>query len=150
MIIRDLSREDAPLLALLHHQTFPKGWSQEEFATLLQNSGICGFIAYELSQPIGFILAQWICDQADILTFCVLPTQQRKGIGRSLLTALIDFLKNQGIKELILEVAHHNQAAINLYKHQGFTPIGRRKHYYQEPSGERSDAIVMAKTLSME
>jgi [ribosomal protein S18]-alanine N-acetyltransferase len=149
MNLRDLTQEDAPILAQIHHQVFPKSWSIDEFWSLLNNKGSCGFLALQEDHPIAFIFAQVALDQADILTFCVLPSHRRVGIGRALLIALTDLLTRHDVKDLILEVDHHNNAAINLYQELGFHSIGVRKHYYLDSKGAKSDAIVMAKKLNI-
>lgn len=147
MKIRDLSLTDQGILAQLHAKNFPKCWSEDEFATLLNNQGVCGYLALLEDKPVGFIMAQVVVDIADILTFCILPPYRGVGLGRSLLQALDDLLTSHHVKEVILEVAHDNLPAVMLYHKHGYIPIGKRKNYYQEDSGKSSDAIVMRKII---
>src|SRR5690606_19045692 len=118
-------------------------WSIQDFQKLLQNGIACGYIAYHKEQPIGFILAQIASDQADILTFCVIPKYRRCGVGSVLLTKLQEFLSAQGVKELHLEVGEDNIPAINLYHGCGFTRMGKRIGYYQIAQGKKMDALLM-------
>lgn len=143
MQLRDIHLEDNELLAQLHPHAFDQPWSTQDFQKLLQNGATCGYIAYHNEQPIGFILAQLAIDQADILTFCVIPEYRRCGVGYILLTQLQEFLSKQGVKELHLEVGEDNIPAINLYHRCGFTQVGKRTGYYQIAHGEKMDALLM-------
>ncbi len=78
-------------------------------------------------------------DEAHILTVGVVPAWQRRGIGAMLLRDLLDAA---GSHRVLLEVRADNEAAQRLYARHGFSPIGRRRGYYQ-PSG--ADAVVMAR-----
>jgi [ribosomal protein S18]-alanine N-acetyltransferase len=53
----------------------------------------------------------------------VLPAYQRRGIGRLLSIASIDFAREKGI-QIKLEVHRGNMAAIELYKNLGFNYLG--------------------------
>ena len=52
------------------------------------------------------------------------PKYQRMGIGRSLINALIEKLRSEGSKGLMLFVSPENTGAIEFYKRSGFKPIG--------------------------
>jgi ribosomal-protein-alanine N-acetyltransferase len=153
MVIRDVTQHDAALLAELHAQSFQQSWSEFEFENLISYNTVCGFLAYKNTSPVGFILAQVAVDQADILTFCVIPSYQKRGIGRLLVNQLKDFLTTTQVNKITLEVACDNQAAHQLYTHVGFIPVGIRKNYYNSHQGASTDAITMVwkndpKTLS--
>jgi [ribosomal protein S18]-alanine N-acetyltransferase len=64
----------------------------------------------------------------EIHTIGVDPAHQGKGIGRRLLTALLDFA---GDAAVFLEVRTDNVPAIALYENFGFVAIGVRKRYYR-------------------
>jgi ribosomal-protein-alanine N-acetyltransferase len=44
-------------------------------------------------------------------------------------------------EEVVLEVKVHNEKAINLYKKNGFAPVGLRRKYY----ADGSDALLMSR-----
>jgi len=54
---------------------------------------------------------------------CVMPGYQRHGIGRRLMEAAIDALRERGISKLSLTVTAANDPAVRLYRKIGFTPI---------------------------
>jgi RimJ/RimL family protein N-acetyltransferase len=68
---------------------------------------------------------------------------RRRGIGRALLEAGVDWAREAGIAKLELHVFPWNEAAIALYENFGFVREGvRRKHYRR--GDELVDAILMA------
>jgi [ribosomal protein S18]-alanine N-acetyltransferase len=73
----------------------------------------------------------------EIHTIGVDPAYQGHGIGRRLLTDLLDFADG-GV--VFLEVRTDNDAAIALYRSAGFVNVGLRKRYYRA-SG--ADAYTM-------
>jgi [ribosomal protein S18]-alanine N-acetyltransferase len=64
----------------------------------------------------------------EVHTIGVDPAQQGRGIGRRLLTALLDVA---GDATVFLEVRTDNAAAIALYESFGFVIVGLRKRYYR-------------------
>jgi ribosomal-protein-alanine N-acetyltransferase len=76
-------------------------------------------------------------DEAWVQNIAVRRDRQGQGLGRRLLTALLELA---GDRPVLLEVAVDNAAAQHLYAAFGFEPVGVRKGYYQ-PSN--TDALVM-------
>ncbi|WP_320066599.1 ribosomal protein S18-alanine N-acetyltransferase [Micromonospora sp. RTGN7] len=79
-------------------------------------------------------------DEAWVQNIAVRRDAQRRGVGRSLLEALLAEAANRGARSTLLEVAADNAPAQRLYATYGFEPIGVRRGYYQ-PSN--TDALVM-------
>jgi [ribosomal protein S18]-alanine N-acetyltransferase len=75
--------------------------------------------------------------EAWVQNIAVRRDAQRRGIGRTLLEALLD---EAGPVPVLLEVAVDNGPAQRLYAAYGFAPVGVRRGYYQ-PSNK--DALVM-------
>jgi ribosomal-protein-alanine N-acetyltransferase len=73
----------------------------------------------------------------EIHTIGVDAAYQGKGIGRQLLTALLEYANGGTI---FLEVRTDNDAAISLYESVGFVRVGTRRRYYRA-SG--ADAYTM-------
>lgn len=65
----------------------------------------------------------------EIHTIGVDPDFQGRGIGRRLLTDLLDFAGSDGV--VYLEVRTDNEPAIALYDSLGFVHVGLRKRYYR-------------------
>jgi ribosomal-protein-alanine acetyltransferase len=85
--------------------------------------------------------------EADIQTIAVAPQARRRGLGRALMTALIDEARARGARQLFLEVREDNPGAQTLYGALGFEQIAVRAKYYQ-PDGV--DALVMRLDLAEE
>ncbi|SOJ53568.1 N-alpha-acetyltransferase RimI [Mycobacterium simulans] len=64
----------------------------------------------------------------EVHTIGVDAEYQGQGIGRRLLTELLDFADGGAV---FLEVRTDNEAAIALYRSMGFEQIGLRKRYYR-------------------
>jgi RimJ/RimL family protein N-acetyltransferase len=77
------------------------------------------------------------------LGLMVAPTHRRRGIGRALLEAAVDWAGDVGATKLELHVFPYNEPALALYKDFGFTKEGYRKGHYRR-GGELVDAILMA------
>jgi ribosomal-protein-alanine N-acetyltransferase len=74
----------------------------------------------------------------EIHTIGVDPAYQGNGIGRAMMTRLLDFAGTDSA--VYLEVRTDNPPAIGLYSSFGFVTVGLRKRYYQS-SG--ADAFTM-------
>ena len=68
---------------------------------------------------------------------------RRRGIGRVLLEAAVDWAREAGVRKLELHVFPHNEPAIALYESFGFVREGYRRRHYRRGS-RYVDAILMA------
>jgi ribosomal protein S18 acetylase RimI-like enzyme len=71
----------------------------------------------------------WITNDARRLYlhhFGILPEFQSKGLSHILMQKTMEYVKHKKM-QIKLEVNHNNTAAINLYKHYGFKPLGDYK-----------------------
>ena len=80
------------------------------------------------------------------LGLMVARSHRRRGIGRALLTAAVDWARANGVRKLELHVFPYNEAAIRLYEQFGFDREGYRKRHYRR-GDEYVDAILMAYEL---
>ena len=122
-------------------------WTEGNFRDALA-AGYRLLLAEDGNVLRGYAVASRVLDEAELLTIGVPRTAQRQGIGAALLAHLIAELRAAGIARLFLEVRAGNLPAHNLYRRAGFAEIGRRRGYYAIPdSGEREDALTMAREL---
>ena len=128
---------DSQALADMHARCFDKPWNLNMFHDILYLP-----TTYGLWCEGGLLLTSHVCDEAEILTLCVLPEYRRQGIAGALLEKMIAYLKTQKVRKMFLEVAADNQPAIGLYQKYGFTQMGQRKGYY-----EGKDALTMQRLL---
>ncbi len=131
-------------LARLHALcfTFPRPWSETEFASLLGGTG-----AFMVSDPQGFALGRAIAGEAELLTIAVAPCARRQGLGRRLLDRFVAEARQLGCSTVFLEVATDNAVALTLYRAAGFAECGRRAGYYTGPDKRKTDALVLSCVL---
>ncbi|KJC65160.1 ribosomal protein S18-alanine N-acetyltransferase [Agreia bicolorata] len=86
------------------------------------------------------LLAPRGAKEGDIQTIAVAPEARRKGLGRVLMTSLMNEARRRGSREIFLEVRADNPGAEALYSSLGFERLGVRPGYYQP---DNVDAIVM-------
>ena len=92
----------------------------------------------------GYIVARETAGELHINNVAVREQYRRLGIGRALLSRVLDEGKLLGATTALLEVRSSNITAQALYKQCGFEAIARRSNYYFEP---REDAVVMSLEL---
>lgn len=131
--IATASAEAAKALAQIHDLAFgAAAWSLMQIQDSLAQPSTVTYAAYKESEIVGFIMLQESLEEAEVLTFAVAPTSQKKGIGEALLRHAIHNMRN---KALFLEVAADNSAASNLYTKMRFVLMGRRPNYYKRGNG---------------
>lgn len=132
-------------LAALHARAIetPPPYSEADFASLLAAPGIilCG-------DCLGFALGRVTLDEAELLTIAVIPEARRRGVGRERLRAFEAQAAARGARRAFLEVATDNVAAQTLYRGTGWVEAGRRRHYFRNPQGDSSDALVLTRVLA--
>ena len=100
-------------------------------------------VALDEQQVLGYAgLAVVDREEAWVQNIAVRRDAQRRGIGRSLLEALLAEADGKAGK-VLLEVAVDNAPAQRLYATYDFEPVGLRRGYYQ-PSN--TDALVMMRS----
>lgn len=77
------------------------------------------------------------------LGLMVAQPYRRRGVGRALLEAAVEWARANDVSKLELHVFPYNEAAIKLYESFGFEREGYRKSHYRRGQ-EYVDAILMA------
>jgi N6-L-threonylcarbamoyladenine synthase len=134
------------IMALEHASFATDAWSVENMHAELVASHTSYFVVREDERLIAYGGLSVIpgSGQSDIQTIAVDELKRGRGIGRSLMGALLHEAATQGARETFLEVRADNPNAIGLYKSLGFEQIDLRKSYYM-PDGV--DALVMRANL---
>ena len=91
-------------------------------------------------------------DELHLLNITVSPKLRQLGLGLRMMAAIEGVALQQKMPRIILEVRPTNTPAVALYQKLGYEQIGVRKNYYPatEQTGNREDAIVMAKSIKLE
>jgi ribosomal-protein-alanine N-acetyltransferase len=127
---------------------FGEAWTRSQLAGILPMAGVSLMLAREgdNEEPIGFSLFRAVADESELLLLGVLESHQRRRIGGQLLSDFLQRARNDGVVRVHLEVRDGNPA-VEMYRKAGFSPVGRRRNYYQAPNGKRFDAITLAVQL---
>ena len=97
---------------LLPAAAYPKGYVWEEENDIIGNASLLRVEGFE---------TRWV-----LANIAVRSEYRRRGIGRKLTQACIDFAQEQGAQELFLQVASSNQGAQVMYAALGFRPLVTR------------------------
>ena len=129
-------------IADLEKQNFSAPWSEASIAAEISNPLSLWIVAVDGDHVAGYVGSQTVLCEADMMNLAVAQEYRRQGIGRKLVSALIDELRVNKTYCLTLEVRASNIAAISLYSGLGFNEVGRRPKYYSKPV---EDALILRK-----
>jgi len=128
--IRPLKPEDIKKVAEIEKEAFKEPYSTE----LLKREAelpFSTFLVAELEGEVaGYALGWKLENSFELHRIAVKKEKRKRGIGRELLKELLKKCRNEGIKEVLLEVREGNHPAVNLYRSLGFKEVGKRKNYY--------------------
>lgn len=142
MEIVRMSISDVPAVAELERKCFSDPWSERSVAAELENPLSLWLVALLGRTVVGYVGAQSVMEQADMMNIAVNPDYRRQGIAESLIERLVAELKDKQVSSLTLEVRASNAPAIALYRKLGFIQVGKRPNYYRNP---REDALILRK-----
>ena len=127
---------------------YGEAWTRSQCAGILPMAGVSLTLARdsETGSASGFSLIRTVADESELLLIAVSPERRRQGVGRGLLNHFLDHARSEGIARAHLEVRDGNPA-IQMYRHAGFEPIGRRRNYYRGDDGQQFDALTFALDL---
>ena len=89
--------------------------------------------------PVGVISIKTVGELADVHRLVVEPRSRRRGIGTDLVRAGLERVRQQGVREVVLDVGYGNEPAIALYQQLGFEQLSARRNYY----GPGQDALIL-------
>ena len=125
---------------------FGEAWTAPQCAGLLPLPGVWLTLARTAGEVIGFAMARVVAGEAELLLLAVKREEQGRGVGKRLVDDFSRAAKARGATRLHLEVREGNHA-VNLYSRAGFTPIGRRRNYYNGRDGQIYDAVTLARPV---
>ena len=140
-----LAKEHLPTVAELERQCFPEPWSEHALELFLEENAVAMVSVTDDGTVLGYGSMLFVPDEGQLVNLAVLSTARRQGIGKQILSSLIEEAKSRGTKTIALEVRVSNAAAIALYERLGFRSVGIRKRFYRRPV---EDAAVMICDLS--
>ena len=130
---------DIPAVAELERQLFSCPWSRQAFLDTLNQDTL--FVTARIGDAIAGYCGMYCYagKEGEITNVAVSPRFQNQGIGRRMLTYLLEQACGRGMTRIVLEVRVSNAAAMALYLRCGFVGVAVRPRYY----GDGEDALVM-------
>nr|WP_255551274.1 GNAT family N-acetyltransferase [Granulicella sp. dw_53] len=128
-------------------------WAEGEYRAAVAdgNGGVrrCLLVAEIEGRIVGFVVGKRAeCGDevvGELESVAVSGAVRRRGVGRALCEAVVEWCRSEGARAVELEVRAESAGAIALYEGLGFVTTGRRRGYYREPV---EDALLMAVELS--
>jgi ribosomal-protein-alanine N-acetyltransferase len=132
---------------------YGEAWTRRQVGDALTVPGTYYLLADESGRPpapnaaaVAFSLSRKVLDEEELLLLAVAPDARGRGVGGALLLRLLEKARERGAARMFLEMRDGNTAEA-LYRRYGFTPLGRRRHYYRRGSGTPHDAITFGRPL---
>ncbi len=141
MKIRRASFDDLDSLAMIESSAFTTPWSKAALGVELSiNDTARYFVAEKEDKIVGYGGMWVIVDEAHITNLAVLSEYRGQGIGKKLISTLLEQAVFENCRAATLEVRVSNIIARRLYESMGFAPVGIRPKYYSDTS---EDALIM-------
>jgi [ribosomal protein S18]-alanine N-acetyltransferase len=144
-VIRPMRVTDVADVVAIERASYQFPWSEGIFRDCLRVGYVCRVVTFS-RQVVAYGVMSFGAGEAHILNLCVDPAHRCRGVGRRLLSSLVERAGAAGMGEAFLEVRPSNTAAIRLYLALGFAQVGMRRGYYQVVGG-REDAAVLKRVL---
>jgi ribosomal-protein-alanine N-acetyltransferase len=136
---------DVPGVGAVERASYQFPWSEGIFRDCLRVGYLCRVAECE-GEIIAYGIVAMGAGEAHVLNLCVSARARSRGIGRQMLSLLLERSSQAGMQDVFLEVRPSNAHAIALYQSIGFVEVGRRRGYYQAEDG-REDALVLKLAL---
>ena len=119
-------------IAELEGASFFDAWTYEMLASSMEQAWNHLFVATMQGEILGYLLANVVAGETELLRIAVDEKQRNAGVGQSLLDAYFTFAKKSSSRGL-LEVRHGNAVAKHMYEKNGYRLLATRKKYYKNP-----------------
>jgi ribosomal protein S18 acetylase RimI-like enzyme len=112
-------------MPVIDRAAFDPLWWRSERSVRHRAAGASHFLMAELNgRVVGYVEMEQHFAQGHINRLAVLPSQQQKGVGGSLLRRTLDHLWRSGAEIVSLNTQQTNHASRRLYGRFGFSPTG--------------------------
>jgi len=146
-LLRPMRPADLDSVVAIERAIYAHPWSLGNFRDSL-NAGYSCWVLEAQAATIGYCVMMLGVGEAHLLNLSVAPACQRRGLGRAMLSHMLDRARECGAREMLLEVRPSNVAARELYAGMGFRELSVRRGYYPSAGG-REDAILMARACGV-
>lgn len=141
MNFRRMTAADLDTVSRMEKEIFSTPWSKASFQESLEKTYSYFFVAEE-NGIVGYCGIHNLGGDGEITNVAVDKEWRGKHVAISMLRFAIEETLKVGIEAFTLEVRASNIPAIRLYEKLGFSQLGIRKNFYENPT---EDAIIMWK-----
>lgn len=145
--VRPAQPNDLDAVVAIEQEAFSDAWSRRSFAELVGRPEVRFSVVLREHEVVGYAVAFVAADEAELMNLAIATGARGLGIGSRLLFSVLGEARDAGADWIWLEVRGSNAAARALYDRSGFTEVGIRKHYYDQPV---EDAIVMRRQTAVQ
>lgn len=139
-VLRRAGEQDLDRIVELEPELFgADAWSRSTYETELTWPGRQYIVATIEDRVVGYAGID-LSPEATVMTVGVDPGHRRQGLGRRLMTEILDAARAAGCREVHLEVRADDAGAQALYAGLGFERTGLRRRYYRS---DGTDALTM-------
>ena len=138
--VRPVRKEDLPGVHELEASSFKDPFPPYFIDQLANANPETFLVAVEDGRIVGYVVVDKWTDHQHLVSLAVSAGSRRKGIGQALLDNIFGRVREGHLR---LELRKSNQAALSLYRKNGFTETGVTHSYYTD--GE--DAITMERLI---
>lgn len=148
MRIRAATSADIPsILQIERKSSRAAHWPESVYDAVLCDTGGVVFVAEDDDRVHGFLVASCRVEEWELENIAVSASIRRQGIGRLLMSSLIEQAVEKGAEEIRQEIRASNEPALKLARSAGFAVAGIRRGYYTDP---QEDAVLLTlKTRSV-
>lgn len=152
--LRPMEVRDIPAVMAIEVRSYSLSWTEDAFLREIEKIPFSRPVVAENPDGgengqgkaiVGYACWWEVTDECHITNVTVSPEARQRGVGKFLLTKIIEDARRRGAVRATLEVRISNEAALSLYEKFGFIAVAMRPKYYPD-NGE--DAMVMLKEMS--
>ncbi|MCD8083111.1 MAG: ribosomal protein S18-alanine N-acetyltransferase [Clostridiales bacterium] len=140
LCIRKMKESDLEAVAKLERCCFTEPWSYRLLESGIYSPYDVYYVFEQENQILGYCDLRLLAGEGEVQRIAVRPDVRRRGVGRRLMDAMMDFAEQNGATAISLEVREGNEAARRLYETCGFAAEAMRRGYYHNPP---EDAVIM-------
>ena len=135
-----MEERDIAEVVAIEEETFSSPWSADSFLQESKNKNNIYLVVEDNGEVIGYCGLWGVVGEGQITNVAVRKDNRNRGVGKIMLTKLLEIGVNQGLESFTLEVRESNKSALRVYQSLGFYSAGIRKNFYTEPT---EHAVIM-------
>lgn len=140
-----MTQNDLATVSEIENESFSAAWTLKDFQEIINYNNVLPLVAKAEENFVAYVLLGFSENIVTILKFVIAPEFRRRGLGKTILPGVLNFIKQQkNFTTARLHVNTKNFAAVHLYEICGFKIIERLKNYYKK---NNEDAFLMERQI---